>query len=435
MQRWCIVVGCGAGQGTVRRAPAGRARSLSAPIRRRAVTCRAVGPSDLQTSLPSVESFREKLSNGQTGGSASQATEQLQSTLTDLTSSAVARSKDIFDEANSAVGDKLVPSVKQLSSQLTEQLSGASGAASSASADLLSRSSEIGSQATDKLLALSERFSSSADPAKYAGQFTDLSDKVLSLTSELTSKSSDVSTQFSSALEQQLASLPELKERFAAGADAFVQNVNSTSSKASGVFNSGLNGVTDTFEDNLGVLKGLLASGQAAEVLATPEAIGAVTVATLFLVTIVQAVQRGQSDKSAVVAAATKRGSTAPVPQSTASKTTTTASTTQQPVSDAVSARAWIDNWRSSQVPLQLCRTFLYIYDCKRPFTDSLELSAMLIPCRKGPTVVMVPVCSSAPLWFDLQSCCLPTFKPVSFALHPMIIQCFHSRLADWRAI
>lgn len=340
VQRWGIVVGCGAGRGTVRRAPAGRARSLSAPIRRRAVTCRAVGPSDLQTSLPSVESFREKLSNGQTGSSASQATEQLQSTLTDLTSSAVARSKDVFNEANSAVGDKLLPSVKQLSSQLTEQLSDASGA----SADLLSRSSEIGSQATQKLLALSERFSSSADPAKYAGQFNYLSDKVLSLTSELTSKSSDVSTQFSSALEQQLASVPELKERFAAGADAFVQNVNSTSSKASGVFNSGMNGVTDTFEDNLGVLKGLLASGQAAEVLATPEAIGAVTVATLGV---------------AVVAAATKRGSTAPVPQSTASKTSTTASTTQQPVSDAVSARAWIDNWRSSQVPLQLCRTFL----------------------------------------------------------------------------
>lgn len=339
MQRCSVVVGCGAGRGTVRHAPAGRARSLSAPIRRCAVSCRALGPIESQINLPSVESFREELAAAQNSstGSASQATDQLQSTLTDLASSAVARSKDLYNEANTAFGDKLMPSVKQLSSQFTEQLSGASGAASSTSGDLLARSSEIGSQVAENLSVLTERLSSTADPAQYAGQFSDLSDKVLSLTSDLSSTTSDVSTQFASALEKQLASVPEFKERFAAGADAFVQNVNSASSQASGVLNSDLlNGVTGKFEDNLDVFKGLLSSGQAVEVLATPEAIGAVTVATLGV---------------AVVAAVTKSDSKSPAPKSSAAQTAMAVTASREPDSNAVSARAWIDQWRS-QVPL-----------------------------------------------------------------------------------
>lgn len=293
--------------------------------------------------IPGIDAqFAEKLSAAQssTADTASQLTTQLQSTLTDLTSTAVTRSKDLYTGASAAVGDK-VPSIEELSSQFTEQLSFASGAASSVSSDLLARSSEFQSQAagvlSENLSVLTERLSSSADPAQFAGQFADLSDKVLSLTSELTSKSSDASTQFTSALEKQL---PELEAQFSAGADAFLRNVNSATSQASGLLNSDLlNGVSDKFEDKVDVIRGLVSSGQVADVLATPEGIGAAAIATagvLFSVTsTVSSKNLSSKDPSnqAVMAVSTSR----------------------EAASDAVSARAWIDQWRSSQVPLSQC--------------------------------------------------------------------------------
>jgi hypothetical protein len=277
------IVGCGAGRETIRFAPASRARSLSAPRHRAAVCTRAIGPSG---PFSSVEAFREQLAAAvpidQVENGDRIAT--VQNSLTELTSTAASRSKDIYSQLSHAVGNK-VPSVEELSSNFTEKLASVSGAASSASSDLLAFSSALRAQATEKLSVLTEKLSSTAEPARYTEQISELSSKVQSLTSEFASKSSDVSTQLTNALQKQLESAPELQARFAASADALAQSVNNASSsvtrQASSLLNSeGISGVTDKFDGNFDAVKSFVSSGQVADLLATPEGIGAAAVAT-----------------------------------------------------------------------------------------------------------------------------------------------------------
>jgi hypothetical protein len=331
-----VAAGCGARRETVRHAPAGRARSLSVP-RRRGIACtRALGPSGNYSSVEAFRASQEAVS-ANTPVVPSQIGELLKQ-LTEFESSAASQSRVVYNDISVSFGDN-VPSVEELSSKLTEQLSGISGAAANVSSDLFARSSEFGSHTAENLVVLREELSSKGNL-----QFNALSTKAVQLTSELSNKSKDLSAQFKGVLDAQLESVPELKARLAAGADTFVQGMtkvsDSVSSQASSILSSdALGSMTDQFEDKVDVFKTLVSSGHLADVLATPEGIGAAAVATagvLFGVT------------SAV----------SPKDSTSTSATTQTAmamSSSQEASSDAASARAWIDRWRSSQVPLSTC--------------------------------------------------------------------------------
>jgi trimeric autotransporter adhesin len=288
--------------------------------KRRSIACRAQDAGNPFAGVDTKELSRQLSSAAE---SSSNLTSGLKSGWTDLSSTALSTSQDLYKKFSETVNDGLA-GVPDLSVKLAD----VSEKAQQASSEIGNKTSEASAALAELFAALTAQFSSAPEvSSKLSGRFSGVSDKVFQLTTEVANKSSDLSSQLSNALEGQLSSMPDIESRLLAGADALQHNFSSVSSQASGQLHSE---IIPNLTHQLEVVKGLIAAGQLTEALTTPGGIGVAAVATAGVVL-------GFSS-----AATKSEGKGAPTPALAVSNA-------QNAVSDAESARAWIEQWRSAQ--------------------------------------------------------------------------------------